>query len=580
MASAALFKNGKLVAAVCEERFTRNKNEHGYPKSAIDFCLKEGKLKPEDLDYVASGSLELSPIYEATKKYSRFTIDDYVKENNEYWKPKLIEGKEVDYFTLFEKRPNKNYDFSFMEREFNRDKWNELFREERIKNLTKQLGLHKEKIIVVDHHTGHACYAYFMSPFRNNVLIVTSDSWGDDCNASVWIGNRNKLELKLKSPNNNLARLYRYMTLLLGMKPNEHEYKVMGLAPYATEHQIRKPYKIFKKTLYIDGIDFRYKEKPTDNYFWFKEKLEGCRFDAIAGALQNYVEDVMAEWIRNLIKTFQSNTIVFSGGLANNIKINKRLSELEEVKNIFVPSGCGDESQSIGAALFVINKFQDSVNIQVPMHDYHGPSISLEGIEKILAKNSFSSNFIIEYNVSNKILAGYLSDDLIIGRCSGRSEFGPRSLGNRSILANPSKIENLRKINNQIKYRDFWMPFSPSILIEKVQDYVINPKNICSPYMTMAFDATELAKKDLVAAVHPSDFTLRPQFVEKKHNPQYHNLISEFENITGIGGLLNTSLNLHGEPIVGNVEDAIHTLVNSELDGMVIDNCLLMRKRT
>lgn len=578
MCSASLIQDGKLVAAVCEERFTRNKNEQGFPENAIDYCLKEGKIKYNEIDYIASATLELPAILEATKRYAKFGIDDYVKENLEYWKPLLIEHKDVDYFTCFPKIPNKHYDFSFMDEEKDKKKWNDKFREERSKNIVAKFKISKERIMFVDHHAGHAHYAYYMSPLRKNVLIITADAWGDGCNCSISIGNENSIKMIFKSPNNNLARLYRNMTLLLGMKPNEHEYKVMGLAPYATEYQIKKPYQIFKQTLYVDDIDFKYKEKPTDHYYWFKDKLEGCRFDGIAGALQKYVEEIMAQWVQNVIEKFHASDIVISGGLSLNIKINKKLSELPLVKNIFVPGGGGDESQSIGAALYVASKFDTNHTFHPPLHDYLGPTITSDGVDKILESNGAKSDFIVQNNVSNSVIAEYLSKDIIVARCTGRSEFGPRALGNRSILANPSNLDNVKKINTQIKYRDFWMPFTPSILMERAADYVVNPKNISSSYMTMAFDSTPLARKELIAGLHPADYTARPQFVEKTHNSGYHELISEFEKITGIGGLLNTSLNLHGEPVVGNAKDAIHTLINSELDGMIIDNVTIMRK--
>ena len=585
MSSACLIQNGKLIAAVCEERFTRNKNEQGYPENAIDYCLKEGKIKHDEVDYVATASLDLDAVYEATKHYSNFTIDDYVKENNEYWKPTLIEHKKINYFELFEKKPSKYYDFSYMDKETSSvkglvesEEWSHLFREERIKNIIKRFKINRDRIFFVDHHTGHAYYAYFMSPFRKNVLIITADAWGDGCNCSVSVGNGNVIETKFKSQTNNLARLYRYMTLLLGMKPNEHEYKVMGLAPYATEYQMAKPYEIFKRTLYVDGLDFKYKEHPTDHYFWFKDKLEGCRFDGVAGALQKYVEEIMVDWTRNVAQKFDLNTIVLSGGLALNIKINKKLSEMEGVKNIFVPGGGGDESQCIGAALYIHNKFMNNVQFEVPLHDHHGPTVSSDDIEKIMEKKDVKNKFHIQHGISNSEIAEYLKNDFIVARCSGRSEFGPRALGNRSILANPSNIKNLKKINDQIKYRDFWMPFTPSILIERIHDYLINPKEIVSPFMTMAFESTDLARKDLIAAIHPADYTVRPQFVDKKYCPEYHDLISKFEKLTGIGGLLNTSLNLHGEPIVGNTFDAIHTLIESELDMLVIENTAIMRK--
>ena len=579
MASAALVKDGKLVAAVCEDRFTRNKNEMGYPKNSIDYCLDEAKIKKNEIDYVATATIDLPAFNEATKRYSKFTIDDYVKENEEYWKPILLEGKDVDYFKIFPKVPNKWYDLSFIEKEPDKATWNQLFKKARLENILNEFKIKKDKIIFVDHHTGHASYAYFLSPFRQNVLIITADAFGDGCNCSISIGNGRTIETKFRSPNHNLARLYKYMTLLLGMKPNEHEYKVMGLAPYANEKVIKKPYELFKSTLFVDELDFKYQEKVTDNYYWFKDRLEGCRFDGIAGALQKYVEELMVDWIKNIMKKFPSESLVFSGGLALNIKINKRLVEIPDIKNFYVAGGGGDESLSIGSAFYISNKYDLSSEPIPSLHDYHGPTINTNDVEKYLDSHNAKSDFTIKNNISNYEIAELISNDLIIGRCKGRAEFGPRALGNRSILANPSNIDNVRKINNKIKYRDFWMPFTPSILLDRANDYVVNPKNILSPFMTIAFESTNLAKKELIGALHPADFTIRPQFVDKKYNLDYYNLIEEFQKITGIGGLLNTSLNLHGEPIVGNSNDAVHTLLNSGLDGLLIHNKMILRRK-
>ena len=582
MSSACLIKDGVLVAAVCEERFTRNKNEQGFPQNAIDYCLESENISSENIDYIANASNELDPIFEATKRYSKFTINDYIKENNDYWKPVLLHNEKINYFDVFDEEKNPYYDFSFLHKssselgQVESENLTQQFKEQRINNLIKQFGINKNKIIFVEHHLGHASYAYFMSPFRNNVLILTADAWGDGCNGTISIGNAAKIETKFRTTNNDLARIYRYVTLILGMKPNEHEYKVMGLAPYSTDYQLKEPYEIFKNTLYVDGIEFKYKEKPTDNYYWFKEKLEGYRFDGIAGGLQKFVEEVFSTWVENALSKFNCSTIVLSGGLALNIKINKKISELPGVENIFVPGGGGDESQSIGAALHVFNQLTEK-NFQPPLHDYHGPAIS---DDKLILSKTNLDNFTIRENISNKDIAEFLQNDFIVARCKGKSEFGPRALGNRSILANPSKIKNVKKINEQIKYRDFWMPFTPSILYERSDDYVINPKKLLSPYMTMAFDSTPLARKHLAGAIHPADYTIRPQFLENSHNPDYYDLISEFEKLTDIGGLLNTSLNLHGEPIVRNTKDAIHTLLSSELDVMIINNNALIRKTT
>ena len=581
MSSACLIKDGIIVAAICEERFTRNKNEQGYPENAINYCLQEGNIEPKNIHFIANSTNELDPIFEATKRYSKFTINDYIKENNDYWKPVLLENKSVNYFDIFPEEPNTNYDFSFLhdislehKGKIESKILTEQYKKQRITNLIKKLGIDEKKIIFVDHHLGHASYAYFMSPFRKNVLILTADAWGDGYNGTISIGDGNKIETKFRTTNNDLARIYRYITLLLGMKPNEHEYKVMGLAPYSTEYQLKGPYDIFKNTLYVDGIEFKYKEKPTDNYYWFKERLEGFRFDGIAGGLQKFVEEIFSTWVQNALIKFHCSTVVLSGGLALNIKTNKKISELSTVDDIFVPGGGGDESQSIGAALHVLSQLTEK-NFQSPLHDYHGPTISDD--EVILSRSNLN-DFIIRKNITNKEIAEFLQNNFIVARCKGKSEFGPRALGNRSILANPSEIKNVKKINEQIKYRDFWMPFTPSILNERTDDYVINPKKLQSPYMTMAFDSTPLARKHLIGAIHPADYTVRPQFLQRSHNLDYYDLIFEFEKLTDIGGLLNTSLNLHGEPIVGNTNDAIHTLISSDLDLMIINNNALIRK--
>jgi len=578
MCSAALIKDNKLIAAACEERFTRNKNQQGYPKNAINYCLEKAKLSTAEIDYIATASLELPVIFEVTKRYQKFSIDDYIKENKVYWKPKLLKNEDVDYLEFFKTEENDFYDFSFLKDEKDPQKWFELFRKQRIKNIQNNFSINEDKIIFVDHHRGHASYGYFMSPYRKNVLVLTADAWGDGCNCSISIGNENNLAMKFRSPNNNLARLYRNMTLYLGMKPNEHEYKVMGLAPYSTEYQMKKPYKIFNETLQNDGIDFSYAIKPYDNYYWFKEKLEGCRFDGIAGALQKYVEEKMVNWVKAAMIKFDCDTIVMSGGMALNIKINKIISEISNVKKFFVAGGGGDESQSIGAALYVATKISNTI-IEPPLHDYHGPDIDSVNFDKEIDLFKIKENFFIKENTTEKEVGELLASDHIVARCKGRSEFGPRALGNRSILANPSNPKNVRKINNQIKYRDFWMPFTPSILMERAKDYIENPKNLEAPFMTIAFESTDLARKELIGCLHPSDFTVRPQFVTVEKNQSYYDLIKNFEKLTGIGGLLNTSLNLHGEPIVGTVKDALHTLVESDLDAMVIENKLLVRRK-
>ena len=203
-----------------------------------------------------------------------------------------------------------------------------------------------------------------------------------------------------------------------------------------------------------------------------------------------------------------------------------------------------------------------------------GPQYSEDDIIKAVDEYDLKSGFTIVKSPSPDWVVNSLCSDKIIARMSGRMEFGQRALGNRSILANPSNSRNIEKINRKIKFRDFWMPFTPTILAEREQDYIINPKNLKSPFMTMAFDSTELARDELIAALHPADYTVRPQILKREANPEYHKIIKLFESKTGVGGLLNTSLNLHGEPVVCSPSDAVHTFINSELDALLFDDSL------
>ncbi len=588
--SASLIIDGEVIAAMSEERFSRNKNECGYPEKSIAYCLKKGNISTFDLDIVAMASNQISPTESFTKKSSRFKIGDYIKEQYEYWKPTIGEGKKINYYKEFikkhpeyDKHKELPYDFSFLETE-EPEKWLDCFKEERLRNVIAKLGISEDKVIFVDHHTGHASYAYYASPLRDDVLVVTVDAWGDGANCSYGFGNNNKFKIEKKIQNNHLARLYRWGTLLLGMKPDEHEYKVMGLAPYAKEYITKKPFEIYSSTLVVDGDNFKWANKPRDMYFWFKDQLEGCRFDGIAAGLQRFVEVRMTEWIRNILRNNPMEKIVFSGGLALNVKVNKKIAEMEEISDIHVPPSGGDESLAIGAAYHAASEYCEKNNINKatikPLKDaYLGPEFTDEDVEEAIKKRNIRGKYTVIDNVTSKDVAKYLTEGKIVARFYGRMEFGARALGNRSILADPSEFETIKIINEMVKSRDFWMPFTPSILEERTDDYLENPKRIMSPYMTIGYESTDLGRQVLKAAIHPYDKTVRPQFVDKEINPEYHELISEFEKLTGIGALLNTSLNLHGEPMACSPEDALHVFENSKLDIILMNNTLVMRDR-
>ena len=353
---ACLLVDGRVVASASEERFSRQKNDCGWPRRAVAYCLAAGNVGGGVINKVAIASIDLDPLETRLKRSCNYGIGDYLYENEIYWKPRLIDGEDIDFRDIVDKIPHFSsdtdltYDFTFLETNPGRVERVELFRAERRRNAAAQLQIEEDRITFIDHHLCHAAYAYFATESREKTLVITADGWGDGANASIGIGEGRDLNILFRTSKHDLARIYRWSTLLLGMKPNEHEYKVMGLAPYAKEYIKREPYEIYKSTLQVDGLDFKYKVKPTDMYYWFKERFVGCRFDGIAGGLQQFAEEIMTEWISNCIEHFGINRIVISGGLALNIKANMKIAELENVSEIFVPPGGGDTSVGVGAA--------------------------------------------------------------------------------------------------------------------------------------------------------------------------------------------------------------------------------------
>jgi len=578
-ASAAIVIDGKLVCSVAEERLTRRKNQYGYPKLAIDKVLNSAKISIKDVDHVAMSTASLSPVYFYTLRNTTFSIADYWKEQNEYWYPKFYENKEPKYLEVFKHRIDKNfpYDKSLIKDE--NDSKGML--KARIKHLCSSLGINERIVSVHDHHTCHAYYGYFFSKerFKENVLVYTMDGNGDKTNGSVWLGRPGKrLEILSRTNICNIGRMYRYATLLLGMRPADHEYKVMGLAAYNSEQYGSEAYKIYKDTLQVDGLGFKYNQKIKDHFFYFKEKLEGQRFDAIAYGIQRRTEELLTDWVFNGIQETGVSNIIMSGGVAQNIKANKLISELDGLKTLLVPPGPGDESLAAGAAFHALIKLGENVdNIAQIENAYFGPKYTDDDIKDAINSPS-QKNW--EVSLTNDAeVAKLLAQGNVIARFGiDNMEFGARALGNRSIIADPRNPDVIHHINKLVKMRDFWMPFAPSIIEERENDYMINPKKIMSKYMSVGFDSTHKASKDISAGLHPFDRSARPQIVSKKDNPSYYSLIKAFEDITGIGALLNTSFNIHGEPIVCSPRDAIDTFERCGLHNLLIGKYLLSKK--
>lgn len=576
--SAALMVDGKIVAALAEERFTRRKNEHGYPRHAIEACLNVAGLVRGDIDHVAIASRELPPSYFKIRRDSDFSIADFWREQTDYWYPVFYEDKKLSYSDVFKDKycsENFVYDDSLIKDDFDM----EGMRNARNKYVCDEIGIAPDQVSFRDHHACHAYYGLLARrKSEEEYLVLTADGFGDGANASIWTGRHDQaLTEILHTDQCHIGRMYRYATLLLGMKPAEHEFKVMGMAPYANPKYGEAAYHVYAETLQVDGLDFKYDVAPRDNFFHFKDRLAGQRFDAIAYGIQRRCEELVSEWVGNAVRETGLRKVIFSGGVAQNIKANKCVWEMETVDDIFVPPGAHDESLSIGAAYManILDNSDQGASGEFA-NAYLGTVYDAADVEVELNELAADDKFAVG-RAGPADVAKLLAEGNIVGWLNGRMEFGARALGARSIIADAGDPDVIRKINSQIKIRDFWMPFAPSMLAERADDYIVNPKGIDGRYMTMAFESTPRAHKEIPAALHPYDRTARPNIVTREQNPDYHELISEFEKLTGVGAILNTSFNLHGEPVVESPADAISTFLRSGLRHLYMSGWLLSK---
>jgi len=577
--------DNEIKFATSEERFSRIKSDESYPKRAIEEALKFCKINPDELDKVLIAANRVPFIPPLLRVYSKFSLKDHLKLMEEYWYPKLIKNEPVKMIDLFRDRIDtnrfpfdqpfvKDLDFEKIEQiQYNKDNDKNISNFFK-KTISKHLEIEQEKIVHVEHDTCHGSYGFYGSPIReNNTLIITGDAWGDDTSGTIAIYDSKNNEIKRVKEYDHkdfqLARIYRYTTLLLRMIPNEHEYKVMGLAPYYNGKMIQEVEKVYDKMLKINGLDFEFNSEIKDIYQYLKENLNEFRFDHIAAGIQLFSEKILVEWFTNALKEYNSNSIVFSGGVSLNIKANLMISKIENLKKFFVCGGGGDETLPIGACYHYAE--QQKIKPKPLESLYLGTNAEYTDNEIKIFDDYKVNKFenieqVIDLVLENKILA----------TCRGRAEMGPRSLGNRSILADPRETSNIQKINTAIKNRDFWMPFSPIVLSEYQSELIDNPKKLESPHMTIAFETVDGERK-IPAAIHQADKTARPQLLKKEVNPQLWGLIKGFYDKTGVPSLLNTSFNLHGEPIVNNIHDALHVFENSKLDVLWLDRHIIQK---
>lgn len=553
-ASICLVEDGKIVFAIQEERLTYEKNKGGFPSKSIEFMLKHLDLAAQDIDAVAMASAHTSIEFETGEYYSK-------KKRSELRKSLERAVKKTPLYYLYQEKR----------------------RHERLQNL-RAAGFDSNKVRFVDHHLCHAATAYFGSHFprTEKVLVLTNDGAGDGLCATVSIGENGLLKriAEVKSIH-SLAGIYCLVTKMLGFKSLEHEYKLMGMAPYCSEKGTVIGYELFKNLVRITPSNPLTFERPSREALnklssTLHERFKFMRFDNICAGLQKFTEDLLVQWTFNCIKYTNVNKVALAGGIFMNVKANKKIMEMPEIKDLFVFPSCGDETISIGAAYQVYNQMRGQLpEIKPISHFYLGDDFSneetLEQIKKY--QKEFSFKYKKVKNIEEEI-AELLAKKQVVARCKGRMEFGARALGNRSILADPSDLQCVREINLLVKKRDFWMPFAPVMLQERAKNYLVNPKNITAPYMILSFDTTP-KYEELIAAVHQADLTARPQVITKKMNPEYYTILKKFKKITGREVLLNTSFNLHGFPIVRGPKEALEVFRNSELKYLALGDYLL-----
>jgi len=571
-ATAAILRDGAIVGCASEERFTRLKNDAGYPRLAVDALLRELSLAPRDIDVVA---LAGSRAY-AREWMNRVLHDaDYARA---YYGVRLDEPARG----LSRRARKLGARLGLADRA--RGKF-QLSEAERLALVTGHLGIDRSRIVAYDHHLCHAAAAYYGSPFGGErALVLTNDNAGDGLCATASTGRGTALVRHEAVPSapGSLGSLYSFVTLLLGMKFGEHEYKVMGLAPYAPARQAERAWEALSSVFGLEPTTparFVWKRRGP-RYRLLLETTLGLRFDAIAAGAQRMVEESLLAWARMMRERHGGERLALGGGVFMNVKANGLLAEEPWVRDLFVFPSCGDESNAIGAAyLGWLARAGAEARPQPFGPAYLGPSIDAAAVETLIRTRDLAAKYrVSEHEQIEERIADLLVADGVVARCAGRMEFGARALGNRSILANPSDHRVVGTINRMIKNRDFWMPFAPSILRERETDYVVNPKGLASPYMMLAFATNPKRRDEIVAALHPQDATARAHLLDEAWNPGYHRVVREFERRTGVGAVLNTSFNLHGEPLVGSAEDAVDTFERSGLPHLALDRWMISKK--
>ena len=577
--AACILIDGKIIAAAQEERFTRKKHDSSYPFNAINFVLKYANIKLSDVDQIIFYEKPFLKFERLLETYVAFAPKGFVQFSKSipiWLKEKLFQKK-----LLFDKL--KTHDNNFVS---------------------------NKNIFFSDHHLSHAASAFFPSPFEE-AIILTADGVGEWATTTVAVGKKNELEIKkeIHFPH-SLGLLYSAFTYYIGFKVNSGEYKLMGLAPYGKpiyEDKIKKLLDIKDDGSFrLDQDYFNYATGLTmtnekfNNLFGSKprnpqnEKITQFHMD-IAASIQKVTEEIMLKLARAIRKEYKVKNLCLAGGVALNCVANGKILKEKIFDNLWIQPAAGDAGGSLGAALALWYTDQENERIIDPEDSmkgsYLGTEYSQNEIEKEL--KSLGAKFMtLDYEDLIKKTSNNLSEGKAIGWFQGRMEFGPRALGARSILGDPRSDKMQKNLNLKVKYRESFRPFAPSVLREDSSEWFDISTE--SPYMLLVaqinsnkkiemtdeekklfgIDKLNIKRSEIPAVTHV-DYSARIQTVSKKTNQRYYDLISKFKEITGCPVIVNTSFNVRGEPIVNTPTDAFNCFMGTELDLLVIGNCVL-----
>ena len=549
--SVTLIENGVIKYAISEERLNRIKNWWGNPYRTIKFVLKQTNNKIKDIDIFATHGL------------SAITQDIPSKL---YFNKKIEEIKNSSLSSILKKKQ-----INFLIKRYK----HEIQANKRVGINIKSLKRKFKNLEIYDHHDAHAASAYFYSGWKN-CYVLTIDGWGDNSSSKLYKANNGNLtEITRTNTIDSLGYFYGSITKLLGFRPHRHEGKILGLAAFGN-HQ--KAYTYISKMISYDkknkcfkgnfekGLYISHYENPNIKFLRNKFSQKD-----IAAAAQRRIEEVIIEFINDNIP--KNSKLALAGGVFANVKINQKISELKKIKDIFIFPNMGDGGLSVGAAIIAFNKNKKILPKKIN-NMYLGPTYNNSQVLKELKLNKLK---YLKLSNPNKFIAEKLHNGFVVGCFQGRMEFGPRALGNRSILVRAIDSEVNNWLNKRLKRTEF-MPFAP-ITLQKFAKKMyenLNGKIFASKFMTVTTKCSKSAIKLSPAAVH-IDGTARPQIISKKINPRIFNLLNEYYKISKIPSLINTSFNVHEEPIVCSPKDAIRAFKSSKLDYLYIQDYIVYK---